>query len=276
MAVKGGANGRLSAPYNPPYFDLSVPSPARMYDYYLGGKDNLAVDREAAERALTAFPGGRDMAWANRRFMISAVNFLARQGIDQFIDVGTGIPTSPNVHEVARSINHAAKIAYVDNDPMVLAHDRALLADAEGIVVVDGDARQVDEFTDNDHLRKMIDFTRPVGVLFVAVLHFVRDEDDPWRSVAFLRGLMAPGSYLVLSHVTSDGSDPAALRVIHDAYEGAAASAVFRTKREIERFFDGFRLVHPGITDVSEWRPAVEPQPTPGLRLIGGVAEKDG
>jgi hypothetical protein len=275
MALNDSATGS-AAPHPPVGIDMKTPSPARMYDYYLGGKDNFPVDREAAERALAAFPAGRDLAWANRNFMISAVNFLARKGIDQFIDVGTGIPTSPNVHEVARSVIPAAKVAYIDNDPMVLVHDRELLAGAEGIVAVAGDARRAEEFSKDPGLRKMIDFTRPVGVLFVAVLHFVTDEEDPWGSVAFLRDLIAPRSYLVLSHVTSDSSDPTALHAIHDAYKGAAAPAVFRTEREIGRFFDGFRLVYPGITDVSDWHPMVQPQLTPGLRVIGGVGEKIG
>jgi hypothetical protein len=274
MALTDGPASERRAFYRSPNIDLATPSPARMYDYYLGGKDNFPPDREAAERALTVFPAGRDLAWANRRFMVSAVKFLARKGVDQFIDIGTGLPTSPNVHEVARSVNPAAKVAYVDNDPVVLAHDRALLAGAEGITVVDGDARHTDEFADHYDLRKVIDFTRPVGVLLVAVLHFVRDQENPWGNVALLRGLMSPGSYLVLSHGTTDGSDPAVLRVVQDAYEGASAPAVFRTEREIQRFFDGFDLVYPGLTDVSEWNPGVQPQPTPGLRIVGGVGEK--
>ena len=165
-------------------------------------------------------------------------------------------------------------VVYVYYDRIVLAHDRALLAGAEGIAVVDGDARHTGEFTDNCDLRRVIDFTRPVGALFVAVLHFVRDEEDPWGNLALLRGLMPPGSNLALSHGSSDGSDPAALRVIQDAYEDASAPAVFRNERDIGRFFHGFALVYPGITDVSEWNPGVQPQPTPGLRIIGGVGEK--
>jgi S-adenosyl methyltransferase len=245
-----------------------------MYDYYLNGKDNFPADREAAELALSVFPAGRALAWANRRFMVTAVEFLARKGIDQFIDVGTGIPTSPNVHEIARSIIPTATVAYVDNDPQVLVHDRALLAGSEGIAVVDGDARHAGAFADDDDLREVIDFTRPVGVLFVAVLHFVRDEEDPWESVSALRDLIAPGSYLVLSHGTSDGSDPTTVRAIQEAYQNAAAPAVFRAERDIARFFDGFRLVYPGITDVSDWHPTAQPQPTPGLRIIGGAGEK--
>lgn len=274
MAVNSGIGGWRATPDNPNKVDLGTPSPARMYDYYLGGKDNFPVDREAADRALTVFPAARELARANRRFLISAVNFLARKGIEQFIDIGTGIPTSPNVHEIARSVTPSVRVAYVDNDPMVLAHDRALLAGAYGIAVVGGDARRAGDFACDDELRGVIDFTQPVGMLFVAVLHFVTDTEDPWGSVASLRELMAPGSYLVLSHGTSDGSDPAAVEAIRQAYRKAAAPAVFRTEREIGRFFDGFRLVYPGITDVSEWHPITDPQPTPGLRIIGGVGEK--
>lgn len=143
-----------------------------------------------------------------------------------------------------------------------------------GIDVINGDARHAEDFARDAELRAVIDFTRPVGLLFIAVLHFVTDGEDPWGSVASLRDLMAPGSYLVLSHGTSDGSDPAALAAVQQAYEGAAAPAVFRAESEIGRFFDGFRLVYPGITDVSEWHPIITPQPTPGLRIIGGVGEK--
>jgi hypothetical protein len=274
VALNSGIGGRRRMPRSRIEMILGTPSPARMYDYYLDGKDNYPVDREAADQALAAFPAGRELAWANRRFMVSAVTFLARKGIDQFIDVGTGIPTSPNVHEVARSVTPSARVAYVDNDPVVLAHDRALLTGASGITVVNGDARHSGDFARDSELLDVIDFTRPVGVLFVAVLHFVTDGEDPWGSVASLRDLMASGSYLVLSHGTSDGSDPAALEAIRKAYKEAAAPAVFRTEREIGRFFDGFRLVYPGITDVSEWHPMVQSQQTPGLRIVGGVGEK--
>jgi S-adenosyl methyltransferase len=255
--------------------DLTTPSPARIYDYYLGGKDNFPVDREVAEQALAVVPEGRELARANRYFLVRAVTYLANQGIDQFIDIGTGIPTSPNVHGVARLVHRSARVAYVDNDRQVVVHNRALLAGNDGIVAVSGDIRYPHGITNDPELLAVIDFSRPVGVLCVAVLHFVTDRENPSASVAYFRDLMAPGSHLVLSHISSDDSDPAAVKTIREAYEGAAAPAVFRTTRQIGEFFDGFQLVHPGIVNVSEWSaPSGEPLPAPAVRFLGGVGMK--
>lgn len=257
--------------------DLTTPSPARIYDYYLGGKDNFPVDREVAQQTLAVVPDGRELARANRYFLVRAVTYLARQGIAQFIDIGTGIPTSPNVHGVARLVNRHARVAYVDNDPQVVVHNRALLAGSDGIVAIPGDIRYPAGIANDPELLAVIDFSRPVGVLCVAVLHFVTDRENPWASVAYFRDLMAPGSHLVLSHITSDDSDPEAVNAIKEAYEGAAAPAVFRTARQIGDFFDGFSLEHPGIVNVSAWRaPADEPLPAPAVRFLGGVGVKDG
>jgi hypothetical protein len=254
-------------------YDMSVPSPARMYDYYLGGKDNSPADREAAERALSVVPSGRLLARANRDFMVRAVKCLAAQGIDQFIDVGTGFPASPNVHEVAWSVNPAARVAYVDNDPLVVAHDRALLVDSADITVVRGDIRQPREIICDESVRRLIDFSRPVGVLLVAVLHFVTDEEYAHESVAVFRNSVPSGSFLVVSHIASDGSDPAVMRVVRDAYADATAPAVFRSMDDIERFLDGFGLLQPGLTDVAEWRSGRKPEPAE-IHFVGGVGRK--
>ena len=195
-------------PDTSPGFDPSVPSPARMYDYYLGGKDNFPADREAAEQALSVVPFGREVARANRQFLARAVTFMARDGIGQFIDLGTGLPTRPNVHEVARSIQPDARVLYVDNDPMVCSHARALLATNDGVAAIQGDIRTPQAILNDPVTRTMIDFTRPVGVLFVAVLHFLTDDDQPWEQVAAFRWRMASGSMLAVSHITSDGTPP--------------------------------------------------------------------
>jgi hypothetical protein len=251
---------------------LTTPSPARIYDYYLSGKDNFPIDREVAEQALSVVPEGRELARANRRFLLRAVSHLATEGIGQFIDLGTGIPTSPSVHTAARLINSAARVVYVDNDPQVVVHNRALLAGGEGITAVAGDVRYPAEIADDPDVLEVIDFSRPVGVLFVAVLHFITDVEDPWESVAYFRDLMAPGSFIVLSHMTSDGSDPDAVNGVREAYESASAPAVFRTAQRIEDFFDGFSLEYPGIIDVSEWRPLPGGQtPERTIRVLGGV-----
>jgi hypothetical protein len=162
-----------------PRFDPSVPSPARIYDYYLGGKDNFPADREAAEQVLSVAPFGREVARANRQFLARAVMFMARSGIGQFVDLGTGLPTRPNVHEVARSVHPDARVLYVDNDPMVCAHARALLATSDGIAAIQGDIRAPQTILSDPVTHTLIDFTQPVGVLFVAVLHFLTDDNQP-------------------------------------------------------------------------------------------------
>jgi hypothetical protein len=276
VALNGDISERQAVPDESAVIDFTVPSPARMYDYYLGGKDHFPADREAAEKALSVVPFGRELARANRDFLVRAVAHLAWAGIDQFIDVGTGIPTSPNVHEVARSVNPDARVVYVDNDPVVMAHARALLADSAGVIAVRGDIRQPREIICDDNVRELIDFSRPVGVLFVAVLHFVTDEEYPQESVAVFRNTMPHGSYLVISHIASDGSDLAAIAAIQEAYKGASAPAVFRQSGDIGRFFGGFELVEPGLVEVSEWHnanPALEPA---AVRFAGGVGKKTG
>jgi S-adenosyl methyltransferase len=256
-----------------PSFDTSVPSPARMYDYFLGGKDNFAADRAAAEQALSVVPFGREIAWANRQFMVRAVEFMARSGIEQFIDLGTGIPTRPNVHEVARSIQPDARVLYVDNDPMVCSHARALLATTDGVAAVQGDIRCPQAILNHPSTSALIDFTRPVGVLFAAVLHFLTDEHQPRENVAAFRWRMASGSMLAVSHITSDGTPLDIQAIIQDAYGSASAPAVFRAKQDIEAFFGGLDLVEPGLVDVGAWRSLRGAPPAP-LSFLGGVARK--
>jgi hypothetical protein len=222
-----------------PGFDPSVPSPARMYDYYLGGKDNFPADRQAAGLALSVVPFGREVARANRQFLVRAVQFMARDGIGQFIDLGTGLPTRPNVHEVARDIRPGARVLYVDNDPMACAHARALLATNDGVAAIRGDIRAPQAILDDPVTRGLIDFTRPVGVLFVAVLHFLTDQDRPQEQVAAFRWRMASGSMLAVSHITADGTPLDVQAAIRAVYADASAPAVFRTRQEIEAFFGG-------------------------------------
>ena len=256
--VSVDVRGPVIGPVGPDItIDTSKASPARMYDYYLGGKDNFQVDREAAHRALLVFPEGRDLARENRGFLARAVEFVAGQGVRQFIDVGAGLPASPSVHEVVQKVHDQSRIVFVDNDPQVLAHNRAwhITGPGEQVIAVRGDARHPAGIAADPLVRDVIDFSRPVGLLLVAVLHFVRDEEDPWAAVAQFRDLLAPGSYLVLSHLTSDDSDEAMVNGITQAYAGAAAPAVFRTARQIGDFFDGFNLVDPGVVHVSQWRP---------------------
>lgn len=233
--------------------DLTVASPARIYDYFLDGKDNFAVDRRVGDEVIARIPEAKPALQANRRFLQRAVRFMAEQGIDQFIDLGTGIPTAGPVHEVAQQIRPGAQVVYVDNDPIVFVHNQALLA-AEQAVSLKHDIREPDQILNDPQLLAVIDFTRPVGVLFVAVLHFIRDEEDPYAIVRRFADRMAAGSYLAISHDTSENRDPAVVAAVQEVYE-ATAPIIFRDRGPIARFFDGFDLVEPGLVHPPEWRP---------------------
>jgi hypothetical protein len=256
----------------PPAVDLTKPSAARMYDYALGGKDNSAVDRAAVEKVGEALPDFRRAALANRGFLVRAVRLMAESGIQQFIDLGTGIPTSPNVHEVARETHPEARVVYVDNDPVVIAHNRALRATTRGLVTVPHDLRQPAAVLADPTVRGLIDFHRPIGVLFVAVLHFVRHDIAP-EIVAQFRRVMAPGSYLAISTVCTDGLSAAGIKRIESVYAGTNSPFVFRTKAQVEQLFEGFELVEPGLTDITKWR---NDDDFCSIRVLSGVARKAG
>jgi S-adenosyl methyltransferase len=255
-----------------PVLDFSVPSAARMYDYYLGGKDNYPADREAAEKVIAACPETRALARANRRFMTRAVWFLAEHGIRQYLDLGTGLPTSPNVHDIARQIQPGARVVYVDNDPVVTVHSQAMCA-CDGVIAINGDIRRPQEILANPELATLIGFCEPVAILCVSVLHFIRDESNPYDIMAALRRRMAPGSYLVISHATTDGADRRALADIAEVYDGATAPAVPRSTAAIRDLFTGLDLVEPGLVDVSQWRPHTRARPTK-LRILAGIGRK--
>jgi hypothetical protein len=255
--------------------DATVPTPARMYDYLIGGKDNFAVDRAAAQELMSAFPGARRVARANRGFLVRALWFLGGRGIRQYIDLGTGFPTSPNVHEVARQVFPDARVAYVDNDAVVTAHNRALRATTPGVVAVHGDIRHPDEILADPDLLSVIDFAEPVAVLLVAVLHFITPKEDPARIVAAFRDRVAPGSYLVISHGVSDAISPQVIEKIASAYNGASAPVTPRTSVEVAAFFEGCELVEPGVVDVTRWRPERHTR-SQGLQVAAGVGRKPG
>jgi len=254
--------------------DPNVPSPARIYDYLLGGKDNFAVDRAAAEKILEHAPNAKEAAQANRRFLIRAVEYLADQGIRQFLDIGTGLPTQENVHEVALRKAPGSRIVYVDNDPIVLAHARALLACNAQTIAVAGDLREPESILDNPEVTEHLDFNEPVGLLLVAILHFLPDE-AAYPAVAKLRDRLAPGSHLVISHGSAGRLDDKGVAAIRRVYaRSSAGEAVARTREEILRFFEGCELVEPGVVTVDEWRPR-EGEPvrtrTEGAVVYGGV-----
>ena len=241
----------------PPTFDISRPSPARMYDFFLGGKDNFEVDRKAGSAVNDALGDvmTHDIVWENRRFLQRAVRFLAESGIDQFVDLGTGLPTQGNVHEIAQKVNPEARVVYVDYDPIVLAHGRALLAGNDTTTVITADMRDPDAVLNHPDLDAFIDFSRPVAVLFVAVLHFVPDSDDPFGIVRRFRGMMAPGSCLALSHLTTSGPSADDVDQVVEVYKKATSPIVFRSREVIETFFAETELVDPGLVRPWQWRP---------------------
>jgi hypothetical protein len=246
-----------------------------MYDYLIGGKDNLAVDRAAAQELMSAFPDARRVARANRGFLVRALWFLAARGIRQYIDLGTGLPTSPNVHEVTRQVLSDARVVYVDNDAVVTAHNRVLSAKTPGVAAVHGDIRHPDEILGDPDLLSVIDFAKPVAVLLVAVLHFVTPQESPAGIVAAFCDRMAPGSYLVISHGVSDGTDPRTVDKITSAYKGATAPVTPRTSSEVAAFFDGCELIEPGLVDVTRWRPERRTR-SQGIQIAAGVGRKTG
>lgn len=255
--------------------DVSKPSPARMYDYLLGGRNNFAADRGAAEQVIAAIgEEARTIPRVNRAFLGRAVRFLAGEaGIRQFIDLGTGLPTQGNVPEVLREVAPDSRVTCVDYDPIVVAHARALLAGAPNAAVVQADLRRPGEILDHPTLQEMIDLDRPVAVLFVAILHFVPDSDDPAGIVERFREAVAPGSYLALSHVSGGAIDPDSVKQAERAYDTARSPLVVRTPEEIRGYFSGLELVEPGFVDVSRWRPAGETAET-RAKILGGVAQR--
>jgi hypothetical protein len=242
-------------PRVPDGVDVTRPSVARIYDYLLNGKDNFAVDRAAAEKLMESRLDPRRLSLANRGFLRRAVRFLACEGIAQFLDLGSGLPTSPSVHEVAREVIPDARVVYVDHDPIVVAHNDALLATGDGVITIRGDIRDPDTVLSHEALARDLDFSRPVAVLLLSVLHFISHEEDARAIVARFRERLAPGSYLAVSVGTSDGADPDMLAEATQTYAGARMPFTLRTKAQILDLFDGFDLVEPGLVSLPQWRP---------------------
>ena len=229
----------------PPGIDPSRPSAARIYDYMLGGENNFQADRDALAQVIAAVPELHDIAWANRGFHQRSASWIAARGVRQFIDIGSGLPTVGNTHEVVRKMIPAARVVYVDIDPIVAAHAGALLAGDGGTTVITADLRDPDAVLGDPGLRALIDFGEPVGLLMTAVLHFVADGSDPWSLVARYVGALAPGSYLALSHATRENLPPMAVQRWAEAYANAPEKIYLRSKAEVQRFFSGLELVPP-------------------------------
>jgi hypothetical protein len=263
-------------PRRPAEIDPSTPNPARIYDYLLGGKDHFAADRDAAEAILAVVPQARQGARENRAFLQRAVRFLAGEaGVRQFLDIGTGLPTRGNVHQVAQAVVPDARVVYVDHDPVVHVHANALLADHTTTIAVLADLRQPDAILGHSEVRGVLDLARPVAVLLVAVLHFVRDEEDPVGIVTRLRDAMGPDSFLVISHATADFHPDVAAKVTN-IYQRASAPLVLRSRSQITQFFEGFDLVEPGLVQPVAWRPDGEGPASPGAGgFYSGVGRRE-
>ena len=264
----------------PSDIDVSVPHPARMYDYFLGGKNHFAADRERAEAVLEFAPSTRTTARENRAFVGRAVRYLAAEaGITQFLDIGTGLPTEDNTHDVAQAVNPSAHVVYVDYDPMVLAHAQALLTSSpEGrTAYIQADLREPDTILANADLRDVLDFGQPVALILAAVLHFVTEDMKPAEILATLLDALPSGSYLVASHITPEHMPPQAATESVSSYRASGIPLAIRDSSEFGALaFTGLELVPPGVVLVSEWRPdREEPRPAPSeVNMYGGVARK--
>jgi len=262
--------------------NTSVPNPARVYDYLLGGKDNFPADREVAEQLLAIAPVAHDVVEDNRAFLRRAVRVLTREaGIRQFIDLGSGLPTQGNVHEIVQAIAPDARVVYVDNDAMVVTHGRALLA-GDNTVALQADLREPEVILGHPEVRELIDFDQPIALLLMAILHFIPDEQDPWGIVARFRDALPTGSYLAISHGTRDipvRPDMSAEEMtemgerVEQLYQLTTASLVTRTRAQVERFFDGLDLLDPGLVEIQAWRPDNRSSMLPG-GFYGGVGRK--
>jgi SAM-dependent methyltransferase len=234
--------------------DTELPSAARIYDYLLGGSHNFAADRDVAHKAIAAMPDVPVQAQANRAFLRRAVQYLSAAGIDQFLDIGSGIPTLGNVHEVAQRANAGARVGYVDLDPVAVAHGRALLTGDDRTAVIQEDIRRPDRILGHPELRAVLDLDRPVAVLLMAILHVIPDADDPVGLVARLRDALVPGSYLAIAHGT-DESRPAEAEELRRLSEKTATPLTLRTRAGVTRLFAGWDLVEPGLVWAPEWHP---------------------
>ena len=258
-----------------PEFDTSVAHVARVYDYWLGGKDNFAADRAAGDQAIQAFPNIPLSARANRAYQARVVRFLAGEaGIRQFLDIGTGIPTANHTHQVAQSVAPESRVVYVDNDPVVLLHARALLAShpAGATDYVDADLRDPQKILDD--AARLLDFRRPVAVMLMAILQHIDDEHDPYAIVAALMGAVPPGSYLALSHPAADIDAEAMAKMAGVLNQMMAEKVTFRDHDAVAGFFAGLELVKPGLVQASKWRPSNEMEAASPAALWAGVARK--
>ncbi|MEH1125648.1 SAM-dependent methyltransferase [Micromonospora sp. CPCC 206061] len=239
----------------PPDVDLNTPSAARVWDFFLDGAHNFAVDRQVAAEAIRFKPDLPELARAVRAFLRHSVRLMAHAGIDQFIDVGAGLPTVGNVHEVAARVNPQARVVYIDRDPVAVTHGKAMLAGNDRVAAIAGDIRDPAAFLKSPELSRLIDFDRPVGLLLCAVLHFVGDDADPAGCVATLVERMVPGSYLAIQHATHDAQSANTIQMLKYWNSQSPEPMTWRTRTEIAAFFHGFTLTEPGLVELTSWLP---------------------
>jgi len=273
--MAGGDHMVMDSGGEPPSFDTSVAHVARVYNYWLGGKDNFAADRAAGEQAIKAFPEIPLSARSNRAFLARTVRFLAGEAdVRQFLDIGTGIPSANNTHEVAQLVAPASRVVYVDNDPIVLTHARALLAsDPAGATdYIDADLRDPQQIL--VQAERLLDFSRPVALMLMAVLQHLDDEDSPYQVVQTLVDALPAGSYLAMSHPAKDINAEAMAKMAASLNRMMAEKVTFRDRSAVARFLDGLDLVEPGLVQASKWRPANESESASPAALWAGVARK--
>jgi len=243
--------------------DLSKPNIARIYDYAIGGYSNFAADRAATDAFVAVYPDGLLGARANRAFLRRAVAYLAGEGIDQFLDIGSGLPTVGNVHEVARGSNPAARVVYVDNDPVAVRYSRTILAEdgVADVAAIEADLRDPASILAHPETRRLLDLSRPIALILAAVLHFIPDDDAARCAVRDLTAALPAGSYMIISHGTYDGASSDTLAQLARLYEETTHPVGFRSRAQLTRFFDGFELVSPGLVFTPAWHPDGSPSP---------------
>jgi hypothetical protein len=232
-----------------------VPNAGRMYDYWLGGYHNFETDRKAADWIQEKCPAVRSSTYANRGYLRRAVTFLLSQGIDQFLDLGSGIPTAGNVHEVAQAVNPAVHVVYVDVDPVAVAHGQAILQHNPQAAMIQADVGQPQQYLEHDETKRLMDWSKPAAILCLTVLHYILDDDRAYRVVRTLRDKLAPGSYMAISHMSYDGVQPETVESFENLGIKPNLSAKVRTRAEIAQFFEGFELLEPGVVHIPLWRP---------------------
>ena len=258
-----------STPEDP--FDITKPSVPRMYDYALGGKDNFQADREAVDAIVREAPEAMRHAVDNREFLRRAVQYVVTQGVTQFIDIGCGLPTAENTHQIAQHGNPLAKVAYIDNDHITVAHARALLATNTGTVALEGDLGEPEGILASPEIASLIDFSQPVAVIMVAVAHFLADP-VAYEVVKYIREAIPSGSFLVIAHGTADDATEDEIETIKSTYRAARSPITMRSRDGVKQFFDGLDLVPPGVVNINSWR---NPASATGRTLsYGGVARK--